>query len=477
MLNAYSISQSAIVGIYLCAAFAHGLVYVRLRNAKVHGMFALLCLAVAAYSITNISALHFSLDLGGYTAISKLSSVFAMSTFVALAYFVSAYSAVPPNRVGQVVALTLLPFFVLNLLMENGILWSSLEGLHRIPGPWNSMVNKPVGAVISAPMYGLWVVSVAIYLWLSGIAYRAMTTTRDTTNALLFVGFVMVSIGLIHDILLDMGKIVSSVYLSEYLLLAFVVAMSLRLSDELYRHKVELEAMVMDRTEKLQEAARDLEAFSYSISHDLRAPLRAITGFAKAIQEEDHVPRDSVGRDYFERIIRNAQRMDEMIIGLLQLARVSQKDIVRSRVDLTQLAKELSGQLAEQNPDRTVSVEIEANIVVRADPIGARVILINLFENAWKFTRYTPNANVAVRRYSKDSEANGFVFSDNGAGFDQERADKLFVPFQRLHSAEEYPGFGIGLATVARIVKRHRGNIRAEGAKGKGATFYVFLGD
>lgn len=477
MQNAHLISQYIIIGIYIYAAFSHGLIYYRVRSYKVHGVFAAFCLSVMAYSLTNIFALYFSNDLDSYVFTSRLSSVFVILTLILMAWFITEYLQVPRRNLTRTVTLMLLPFFILNLAMEHGILWSAIDNIEKIRGPWGALVNEPVNPVISWPMYGLWLVLVVILFLIVRAVYLSVKTVHSRSDKILLYGLVLIFLGAVNDILIDMQVHVTTVYLSEYFIIGFIVVMSLRLSDEFYRSKLELEALVQKRTQRLQESNRDLEMFSYSISHDLRAPLRAIRGFTEAIQEENEMPENTACADYFRRIIENATRMDAMINGLLQLSQVSRKDLVRRRINLSQLANEIANEYREQDSERTVTVSIEDNLIVYADLVSVRMILANLFDNAWKFTEHTNNASISVRRYDPESNVNGFVFADNGAGFDAKYSDKLFMPFQRLHSAEEYVGLGIGLATVARIVKSHHGEIQVESREGAGVTFYVSLGD
>lgn len=476
LLNVQLVSELVIIGIYSYAAIVHGIIYFRMRDHIVHGVFALLCLNMAAYALTNIFALNYHLELNSYITISKLSSLFVMLIFANMAWFIAEYIHQRQKIPVRAITLSLAPFFILNLFMEHGILWSSIEGIERVESAMGGKINRAQNPVISWPMYALWLVILGIYLVMVQAVYKSLRSTQQRKDKILFVGLILFSVGLVYDMTIDLGINESHFYLSEYLILGFVLLMSINLSDELLRHKSELETLVTQRTEKLQAANRDLESFSYSISHDLRAPLRAIKGFSEAVEESMDKIKSGSCAEYLRRIMANVDRMDLMINGLLELARVSRQEIVHTEVNLSELAQEIFNELQEQQPDRHMAVNIENDLKVNADPVLARMILVNLIDNAWKFTRQTEQPVISLRNYRDDENQNGFIIEDNGAGFDAAFADKLFVPFQRLHPKEDYPGIGIGLATIARIVKQHGGCIHAQGREGKGATFYVSLG-
>ncbi len=237
----------------------------------------------------------------------------------------------------------------------------------------------------------------------------------------------------------------------------------------------ELEQRVQERTVQLEAANRELEAFSYSVSHDLQAPLRAIGGFTHLIAEDCADRLDERGRDYFRRVIGESERMRALIGDLLRLAQFAKAELKPSRVSLSAIARETAERLRGSSPGRRAAFFIADGAEARADEGLMRVVIENLLSNAWK---YSSRREDAVIEFGAETLADGtrvFVVRDNGAGFDMRRAEKLFAPFQRLHSTEEFAGTGIGLATVQRIIHRHGGTIRAEAEPGVGASFFFTL--
>ena len=234
-----------------------------------------------------------------------------------------------------------------------------------------------------------------------------------------------------------------------------------------------LEARVETRTRELSEANRELEAFAYSVSHDLRAPLRSIEGFSRVLGDRYAPVLDETGRDYLQRVRNAAGRMSELIEALLKVSRVGRGDLVPEPLDLSKMAEEIVGELRTVEPRRNVEVDIAPGLVARGDRALVRSLLQNLLANAWKFTRDRDDALV---EFGCEEDGVTFYVHDNGAGFDQAYVDKLFRPFQRLHDDAKYAGEGIGLATVKRIVERHGGTITASGRPGRGAVFTFTLG-
>jgi PAS domain S-box-containing protein len=247
---------------------------------------------------------------------------------------------------------------------------------------------------------------------------------------------------------------------------------ALRASEERLRElNAELERRVVERTQQLEATNRELHAFSYSVSHDLRAPLRGIEGFSRLLETEHADKLDASGQDYLQRIRRSSLRLGELIDDLLKLAHVTRGGVRRERVDLSRMAVEILADLCATAPERKIEAVVEEGIVVEGDSRLLRVALENLLGNAWKFTSRNTLASIRFGRTVNASVTEIYV-RDNGAGFDPKYAGKLFGAFQRLHTEQEFSGTGIGLATVQRVVHAHGGRIRAEAQPGAGATFY-----
>jgi signal transduction histidine kinase len=236
----------------------------------------------------------------------------------------------------------------------------------------------------------------------------------------------------------------------------------------------DLEQLVAERTAQYQAANQELEAFSYSVAHDLRAPLRGMSGFAGALLDEHKHHLDAEAQNYLQRIHANTLMMGHLIDALLSLSRVTRSELHPQRTDLSDLARSAAAMLAAGEPERQVNVIVRDGLSAVVDRMLARTLLDNLVGNAWKFTRNVANARIEVGA-TEIENAPAFFVRDNGAGFDMKYANKLFAPFQRLHGTTEFPGTGIGLATCRRIVDRHRGRIWGEGQVGAGATFYFTL--
>lgn len=237
-----------------------------------------------------------------------------------------------------------------------------------------------------------------------------------------------------------------------------------------------LESRVRARTAQLEQANQELEAFSYSVSHDLRGPLRGIDGFSQALLEDYNKVLDDQGKHYLHRIREGSQRMAQLIDDLLNLSRITRSEMHTAWVDLGALAHSVADALRASEPDRPVEIVIAPGMRVQGDAPLLRIALENLLSNAWKFTGRQRHARIEFGVKDQTGERVYFL-RDNGVGFDMTYADKLFMAFQRLHRADDFEGTGVGLVTVARIIQRHGGRAWAEASVGHGATFYFTLGD
>ena len=255
-----------------------------------------------------------------------------------------------------------------------------------------------------------------------------------------------------------------------------MIADRAKLDAELQRAHDELEHRVQARTSQLKAINDELEAFSYSVSHDLRAPLRAVDGFSQALLEDYGDQLDNTGKNYLQRVRAGTQNMGALIDDMLKLAQITRVPLQPADVDLSATAHEIMMQLRHGEPGRDIHIDLAEGLHAYGDPGLLRIMLENLLDNAWKYTSKTAAAHIAFDAVKRDGET-VFCVRDNGAGFDMKFADKLFGAFQRLHRRDEFEGTGVGLATTARIIHRHGGRVWAEAEPGMGATFYFTLGN
>ncbi|OGP68917.1 MAG: hypothetical protein A2W27_07150 [Deltaproteobacteria bacterium RBG_16_44_11] len=238
--------------------------------------------------------------------------------------------------------------------------------------------------------------------------------------------------------------------------------------------KKKLERVVEKARDAAEATNKELEAFSYSVSHDLRAPLRSIDGFSHALLEDYQGKLDATGKNYLERIRTATQHMGNLIDDMLKLSRVIQSEFNYQSIDLSKMVQSISDTLQKNNPNNNVKMTIQQGIVIQGDLPLIQIVLTNLIDNAWKFTGKQKHPRIEFGATLKENEKIFFI-RDNGVGFDMSYAGKLFGTFQRLHTTAEFAGTGIGLATVKRIINRHGGKAWAEGEVGKGATFFFTL--
>jgi two-component system sensor histidine kinase/response regulator len=229
-----------------------------------------------------------------------------------------------------------------------------------------------------------------------------------------------------------------------------------------------------EHTRQLKDANTELEAFSHSVSHDLRAPLRSMHAFARMLADEYGTALDERGRGYIQRVLGSTERMENLVEDMLRLSHVNAMELRRIAVDLSQLAGTIVDDLASREAQRHVETQITAGLRCEADPRLLRIALENLIGNAWKFTRKVARARIEVGAVLHEGVQQYFV-RDNGAGFNSEYAKDMFAPFRRLHTANEFPGTGVGLSIVQRVIRRHGGSVWADGAVGRGATFYFTI--
>jgi light-regulated signal transduction histidine kinase (bacteriophytochrome) len=231
---------------------------------------------------------------------------------------------------------------------------------------------------------------------------------------------------------------------------------------------------LQERATELEAVNSELEAFSYSVSHDLRSPLRSIDGFSQALLEDYEEKLDEEGKDYLRRVRASTQRMGELIDDMLNMSRITRSDMHREPVDLTEMAQASAAELQKSAPEREVEFVIADGLTAQGDARLLRIVMDNLLGNAWKYTSKHPRACIEFG-FAQNNEQSIYFVRDDGAGFDMTYADKLFGVFQRLHKQTEFPGTGVGLATVQRIMHRHGGRVWADAQVDKGATFYFTL--
>jgi len=244
--------------------------------------------------------------------------------------------------------------------------------------------------------------------------------------------------------------------------------------DKLKKLNLELQRRLEERTAQLEAANKELESFSHSVSHDLRAPLIHIEGFSRMLLEDYRDRLDEEGKDMLERVRNASKKMRQIIDDLMRLSRLTSGGICPERVDLSSLVQAAADDLQRTHPERKAEITVMPGLIAFGDPRLLRTAIVSLLDNAWKFTEKKSPARI---EFGMTHQTGGMVYfvRDNGTGFENKHADRLFAPFQRLHAEDDFPGSGIGLAAVQRIIRRHGGRVWAEGEKEKGAAFFFTL--
>lgn len=440
-----------------------------------------LCLLACGYLFTACTAIVHALSFPGLFAPTGLLGANPQTTAWLYMFwhggfplFVIAY-ALLKSRAGAWRARDKAPINALacaagTVALVGAFAWLTLRGQHLLPA---IMDGSQYTSAMLGVVGGVWLLSlVSIY-----VLYRQ----RPHSVLDLWLGVVMSA--WLCDIALsavfnggrfDLGFYAGRIY--GLLASACVLSILLLENGRLYAQLVEANAREHRKSLELAALNKELEAFSYSVSHDLRAPLRAVDGFSKALLNRLDAAPDSQERHFLDRICAAARRMGVLIDDLLNLSRITRAPMRREPIDLTKMARDILASLSETDPDRSVRSSVAESLVAHADARLVEVMLENLLGNAWKYTSQQAEATIEVGAHEVNDRQIFFV-KDNGAGFDMSQAKDLFTPFHRLHAEAEFPGTGIGLATVHRIVNRHGGSIWAGAEPGRGAIFHFELGD
>lgn len=472
-------SLAMLVGVCFYTAIQHLWIGFRSPERRVYVVFGLLSFIVSLYVFSKLSAYR-AVSVEELVSLRRWELGFAMLTLGVLPWFAEAYTGV--RRRVLLLALSGCSLFMIaiNLITPFGVSFIELPNLSYLALPWGEQVVD-----LRVHQRSLWHNLGWLFLLLS-FGYSIYTCWLqylhgERRKALQFASALSVFLFFtLINYLVNVG-LIAFTHTAEFGFIALVLLMSAALRRDLRDYDTalvalrgQLEAQMRVRSEELTTNIKELETFSYSVSHDLRAPLRSINGFSRLLVEDHDIALNATAKHYLDRIHQGTQHMNELINAMLELSRVAHAELHRSSVDLSALVHDTCQRLREAGSYHTAHVHIAPSLTAQADPRLIVVVLDNLLSNAWKYSSRTENAQIDFGAENRNGETVYFV-KDNGAGFDMRYADKLFTPFQRLHSTQEFQGTGVGLATVARIIRRHGGRIWAHSEPGKGATFYFTI--
>ncbi|MEJ2180430.1 MAG: ATP-binding protein [Gammaproteobacteria bacterium] len=376
---------------------------------------------------------------------------------------------------------------VIGVLLSTGSIlrgvsaWNFTKYFSKYPKPW--MLVNGIGLLTQAAAWGvLSIMSIEYYGWqwttmvicLSSAAFSAGAVVTVSTSFSLISMYLLLMFAPTLTVTLINGteeSLIAAFLFSTYFVFLLSAAKNL---NKKYWEALENTLLLKRRARELETKNRELESFTYSVSHDLRQPLRSIDGFSKLIMEDAGLKLDDKEREYLQRSRSAAQKMGHLIDDLLQLSSVSRAGYKAQNVDLSGMVESNIEKLRQLDPGRQLEVDIEPNVKATGDQSLLDIAMSNLVENAWKYSSKKPHAKIRFATQQQNGQVIYYI-KDNGVGFDTRYINKLFGPFQRLHSGDEYPGTGIGLATVHRIIDRHGGKIWANAKVGRGATFYFTI--
>lgn len=457
-----------LAGICLYACINHALIGMDRPISIVHLLFSMLCAVLVAYELLHLRT--YTVSTPPEYLFSFKSEISVILIFFGLfPWFISQYSTIRPKWLLEGFSLLALTLIIINITQPYSLQFSAPISLEQEILPWGETIARPVGQISPWFFAGV-ALAISIFIFNTYALTVLFLKERTYTNLAMLVAIAIFFLMTIEAILVRYG-VLHFISLGHLSMLCMIAAMSLVLNYDL---RQKLETMVESRTAELHAAIKELESFSYSVSHDLRAPLRSIDGFSQALLEDYSNLLDNDGKQYLGRIRVNAQHMSTLIEDMLKLSRISRKQVKKMPVNLSHLVEQSIKRLQELEPERGVEYKIAENIFASGDKDLLAIAIDNLTSNAWKYTGKTAHPIIEFGIEKKGKQTTYHVI-DNGAGFDMKYSDKLFSAFQRLHSDDEFFGSGIGLTIVARVINRHGGKIWANSQPNKGAAFYFNL--